>query len=494
VDYNDIGWAASGTYGDISNSAGFSYGPNNLFGTNPSFANATAPGAPNCSSASSVPNCMATVIADFAPTASGGSAYGYQVPTAAPVYDPLFPQWLCNVNLPSGLVTIGCLGVPPSLFGLTVLDFEARTPSMPFGTTRSWDASNLDNVALDWADVNRSAYSYDFTNLDAFIALNRARGADIIYTFGRTPSWASSQPNAPGFYSPGECAPPTEMSTWDNFVTAIATHAAGQIKYWEIWNEPDLTGTYCGDIPTMVTMAQHASQIIKGIDPSAIILSPGVTSVQGPAWLDSFLSGGAADSVDVIAFHGYSGADAEDIVDVISSYKTVMAANGVAAKPMWDTESSWGGANTLTSSQQVGFVAKYYLLHWSQGVSRFVWYAYDPGIWGGLTIADGGETPAAASYSQVHQWMVGAFMATPCAADPVGIWTCTLTRPGGYTAEAVWISNTTASFTVPAQYAVYRDLTGAIHTISGNTLTVGDQPILLETTDLSSLAGNSPAP
>ncbi len=107
--YDDIGYSATDTDSDIKDSTGFSYGPNNLFGTDPSFANATAPEAPSCSNASSVPNCMAKVIADFTPTASGSTGYGYQIPNAASVSDPLFPKWLCNVNLPPGLVTMGCL-------------------------------------------------------------------------------------------------------------------------------------------------------------------------------------------------------------------------------------------------------------------------------------------------------------------------------------------------------------------------------------------------
>ena len=257
--------------------------------------------------------------------------------------------------------------IPASLFGLTVLNFQALSPSMPFGTTRSWDSY----PNLDWSDANPSAGTYNFTYLDSFIAVNQARGADIIYTFGRTPLWASSQPNTPGPYGPGECAPPTNMSLWDNYVSAIATHAAGKIKYWELWNEPQDPSFYCGDIPTMVTMAQHASQIIKGIDPTALILSPGVTGGPGPTWLSTFLSDGGAASVDVIGFHGYWSATAEDVASVISSYQSTMAANGVAERPLWDTESSWAGFGNLGHAKlvqwQVGFIAKDYLLHWSEG-------------------------------------------------------------------------------------------------------------------------------
>ena len=87
------------------------------------------------------------------------------------------------------------------------------------------------------------------------------------------------------------------------------------------------------------------------------------------------------------------------------------------------------------------------------------------------------------SYSQTYKWLVGATLTAPCSKSGISVWTCTLSRPGGYAGEVVWISNSTASFTVPAQYTVYRDLSGAVYPIINHTMTVGDQPILLETTD-----------
>jgi hypothetical protein len=104
--YQNWGYAASGTNAGIANSTGFSYGPINTFGTNPNFAHPVAPGAPNCGGAASVPACMADVIANFTPTNAAG--YGYQTPSTTSVYDPLFPQWLCNVDLPTGLISMGC--------------------------------------------------------------------------------------------------------------------------------------------------------------------------------------------------------------------------------------------------------------------------------------------------------------------------------------------------------------------------------------------------
>ena len=102
---------ASGTSGNNTFSYGsgsFAFGAANVIGTNPAFANPVNPGAPSCSGSANVPACMATLIANFTPTNAAAKAFGYQPPSATSTNDPLFPQWLCSVTLPAGLVTKGC--------------------------------------------------------------------------------------------------------------------------------------------------------------------------------------------------------------------------------------------------------------------------------------------------------------------------------------------------------------------------------------------------
>jgi len=374
--------------------------------------------------------------------------------------------------------------IPSAYFGLTVLKFTQVIPSMHFGTTRSWDAG----PGLDWSDSNPARNVYNFSRLDQFIAFSQKHGAEGIYTFGRTPRWASSQPNNPlSPYGPGQCAPPADISSWDAYVTAVVTHAAGRIKYWELWNEAN-EADYCGDIPSMVLMAQHAYRIIKKIDPTALVLSPSTDKVLGPQWLASFLSAGGAGAVDGIAFHGYWSTRAEDIVPVAASFHAAAEANGLANLPMWDTESSWAYTGTMPMppiTVQAGYIAKSFLLHWSAGVARSAWYAYDGAApWGTLYTATEGETAAATAYSQTYRWMVGATMAAPCGEAGNHVWTCALTRPGGYAAQAVWISSSSAAVAVPKQYTEYLDLAGITHPIVDGTVTIGDEPILLQTRPL----------
>jgi hypothetical protein len=371
--------------------------------------------------------------------------------------------------------------IPTSYFGLQVLRLANLNTSLTYGSTRTWDV-----YPLDWSDSNPSAGVYLFTSLDTFMLQNQVRNSEMIYTLGRTPQWASSQPKTVGMYNPGECAPPTNMTDWDNYVRAIAYHAAGKIKYWEVWNEPNDPMYYCGDIPTMITMAQHASQIIKSIDPTALILSPGVTGTTGAAWLTSFLSQGGSQYVDVISYHGYWSGNAEDVTIPITRYRSVMQSTGTSSKPLWETEGSWGsGGAAPTSDHAVGFISKFFLLHWSNSVPKAMWYAYDgSALWGGLYDSVKGLSPAATAYTETQKWLVGATQTKPCSMDTSSIWTCSYMR-SGYTSEAVWIANSAATFTVPPQFVQYRDLAGGVHQITSQTLTISDQPILLE-------SGNQP--
>ena len=96
----------------------------------------------------------------------------------------------------------------------------------------------------------------------------------------------------------------------------------------------------------MVQLAQHAQRMIKSIDPTAVISVPQrCPTLGGPTWLASFLAQGGASSIDVVAFHGYKGQQAEDINGLIATYKAAMVANGVGNLPLWDTEGSNAGGS-----------------------------------------------------------------------------------------------------------------------------------------------------
>ena len=63
--------------------------------------------------------------------------------------------------------------------------------------------------------------------------------------------------------------------------------------------------------------------------------------------MNNFLTQGGGASADIIAFHGYVHTrtccpEPERIVDLLSGLRSVLAANGQAGKPLFNTEGGWG--------------------------------------------------------------------------------------------------------------------------------------------------------
>ena len=269
---------------------------------------------------------------------------------------------------------------------------------------------------------------------------------------------------------------------------AIVAHAAGRIHYWEIWNEPNDSGSYTGGIPTLVTLARRAYTAIKSADPSAVVLTPSSTGGNdvGTSYMDQYLNAGGGAYADVIAFHGYWGSTSdlapEHIITLVESYRQVLAKHGLADKPLWDTEASWGDLPNVDQDAATAFLARHYLLHWSEQVQRFYWYAWDNTEWGTLWTSSGGINQAGTAYREISRWMIGAVLSSPCTQPSSSVWRCAFTRAGGYQAEAVWSTSGSSSYSVAAQYRQYRDLAGAMHPLAGSTtITIGSKPILLET-------------
>jgi hypothetical protein len=279
------------------------------------------------------------------------------------------------------------------------------------------------------------------------------------------------------------------MQDWENFVTALATRYKNQIYVYELWNEPQQY--FSGTTAQLVALTQEEYEIIRSIDPAATILSPSIVSY-GYEYLDSYFSAGGTTAIDGVSMHSYPNPD-NDIAETVTTsmtttIRTVMVKYGISEKLLWDTEGSWGSTSSGDTSNpdlQAAFVARAYLLHWSMGISRYYWYAWDSPTWGTLWTSTKGPSEAATAYTQVYRWMEGATMAAACSFTGSSaydaVYNCNLTRSGGYQARAVWNTEGNSTYTAPSQFTKYLDLAGNTHAVPSNhEVPIGQKPILLE--------------
>lgn len=215
-----------------------------------------------------------------------------------------------------------------------------------FGLVRSWDNGFI------WAYQNPSAGVYDWTIMDQWVAAY-APHCDLIYTVGMTPAWASANPSAPSPYGNGLSAPPSDMSTLADFITAVVQRYGTQIKYYEVWNEPNggQSGFYSGTVSQLAEMVRTVNQAVKAVNQDALIISPplvGWAPGQSPSlynadtyFVDMMAASDAAGGtmaqwVDVIGQHFYS--QDGDRYQYIANAKQSMIAANVGTLPLIDTE------------------------------------------------------------------------------------------------------------------------------------------------------------
>lgn len=395
--------------------------------------------------------------------------------------------------------------IPQTLFGLTTHWFSPW-PLLKVAGLRLW------GTGTNWTELNPSQGVYDWTLLDQWLDAAKQGGAtESILTLAMTPQWASSHPNdTKCHYGVGACDAPDDINPdgtgtdqhWKDFVTAVANHVNGRVRYFELWNEPVNYYYWSGTFAQMVRMAKDAHTIVHNINPNNLMLSPpnGAHLPYGQHWWEAYAALGGLNYADVIAFHGYITLPpyrcgkyprASALIGHVNDLRTILAKYNQLDKPIWDTESSFGGTthDCFTDPDlQAAFVAQFYMFHWSLHIKRHYWFAYDDNdgaLWDPRT---GKLNAAGVAYSVVEQWMVGNSMTKDCSTGDNAIWTCSLSGPHGYVAEAVWDTNETChrgtcgtkNYDVNSTYTQYRTLDGQTFAIRNGQVPIGARPILLE--------------
>ena len=355
-------------------------------------------------------------------------------------------------------------------------------PAVPFAGWRLWDAK------VTWLDLEPHNGEWHFERLDQCVALAQKHNVDLLLPLGLSPAWASARPDEPSpYYQPGSAAGPKLIEDWRKYVSTIATRYKGQIRNYEIWNEPNLPEYWSGTTPEYVNLVREASVILRAIDPTVTIVGPSATNREtGPPWFDEFLSIGGGTYLDVLAHHLYVYPSApEASTAIIDRIQQIMAKHGLSYKPLWNTELGWSLPTVFSSDMEAAaYVARAYILNWVAGVQRCYWYAWDNQEWATLWLTEDDEktlTPAAIAYMEIQKWLVGARM-TSCTINSDNTYTCQLRRDDGSMAWIVWNPGQTLTYPLPQAWRITQqgDLAGVQRTIQGGTdVKIGIAPLLL---------------
>ena len=199
--------------------------------------------------------------------------------------------------------------------------------------------------------------SYHFAPTDQLIASIKNVGAEVMFRLGRS-----------------ECSnaePPADFDRYAGVVKHIVMHynqgwASGfrhGIRYWEVWNEPDLATIFWGGTPEQYfELYARIARAVKEADPNALVGGPALArSNDAIPYQNSFLKYVRARQLplDFYSWHWYA-TDSDDPLDFIRIGRDVRArldAHGFAKTLSVVNEWNYGLGEPVHNLQRAGFIA-----------------------------------------------------------------------------------------------------------------------------------------
>jgi hypothetical protein len=327
------------------------------------------------------------------------------------------------------------------LLAVLVLALAARSASAveasPYGVnvhlpqgeelTKLFDqaqAAGIGWVRIDfvWAYVEPVKDRYDWRIYDAIAAAARERGLEVYATIAYGPVWATGGPELIGV--------PNDPEEWAQFCFLAAKRYRGKIRYWGMWNEPNLDHFWAGSRQQYIDIIlKPGADAIHAANPDAKVGGPDLAHLTSGdsdwyRWLYDTLRQ-AGDKLDFVTHHIYDSDSHRDVTEkleastlfgnkpdlwdaVTPSVKEVLKAAGWWGKPFWLTETGWesGGGESKQADELRGLFDD-----WTTGRSGrdwvqkiFVYEIQDPAGGGstwGLLRADGTPKPGWFAYRGV---------------------------------------------------------------------------------------------
>ncbi len=291
------------------------------------------------------------------------------------------------------------------------------------------DSLSANRFTVQWADVEPSPGTFDWTKTDAVYAAMQQHSPRPIMLLFNTPGWARD-PSAtcPSGGTCGYPPLPGYDSDWEAFVRAAVTRYP-DVRAIEVWNEPDL-GIFwapAADPVRYSTLLQEAHSAAIAAGSSAPILVGGLipattdgTNMSAKTFLEQVYANAGADAFEGIGAHPYP--HQAPYVDTmwkrLDALRTVRDENGDSATPLWITEVgiSTDATAGVPPDQQGDLIAQLYRSVEGHDIASFVIHRFydtgSDGYWNQFGVLYQNLTPKPA-YCEL-----GTAIGTACSTPP----------------------------------------------------------------------------
>jgi hypothetical protein len=218
-----------------------------------------------------------------------------------------------------------------------------------------WEDIEIEGKGI-FVDRRQGREISSWEKYDHIVELAEEYGIELIVRLDNPPAWSRAAGN-----EGGTLAPPDDYADYGDFVYAVVSRYKGQIKYYQIWNEPNIYPEW-GEAPVDPEAYTELLKVgytrAKEADPDVVILSAGLApttevterNLMDLVFLQRMYDAGAQDYFDVLSVQGYGlwngPTDRRVHPDRVNFSRVMlirelMVQNGDAHKPIWASEVGW---------------------------------------------------------------------------------------------------------------------------------------------------------
>lgn len=166
-----------------------------------------------------------------------------------------------------------------------------------------------DDMAVYHEDNNGNP-EYNYQYVDVLFDYLESIGIKPFVELGFMPSALASGPKTI-FWWRGNVTPPKDYKKWEDFIRNLTQHfteryGSDEVKTWyfEVWNEPNLSGFWAGTQEEYFKLYQYSVKAIKSVNPQYKVGGP---ATAGAAWVPEMISFCTKNNLplDFISTHSY---------------------------------------------------------------------------------------------------------------------------------------------------------------------------------------------
>ncbi len=222
---------------------------------------------------------------------------------------------------------------------------------------------------FSWSSIEPQKGTYRWGHYETSARIQHEAGLTVYQIFHDCPGWASGKRDSR--------YPPNKPSDMGDFFSKMVGHFKDRVKYWEIWNEPDIEVFYLGKPKEYAACLKETYPRIKEADPEAKVLI--CSFAMAPAkFAEGVFREDVEDYFDIYNVHYYG--DVKGIVWRLNSHKKLLAKHGVK-KPIWVTE--MGAVHPVakkadfeTLKPEASYLVKAYVYGLANGAERFFYFIF----------------------------------------------------------------------------------------------------------------------